>query len=97
MKRFVVAIDGLTAVQTKKISDIFRGKQGWWHWIDGFWLVTDKTNTLTAAEIRDAIGEVVPSARRIVIEITGHEAWAGYGPTKESKNMFKWIRETWVP
>lgn len=94
-KRFVVAIDGLTSQQSKQISDLFRGKYGWWHWIDGIWLVTDRSGTLNAAKIRDMIQTVRPTARQIVLEIGGPSGWAGHGPTGHGRDMFEWIRKSW--
>ena len=94
-KKFIVAVDDPTAAQKKKLSEYFKGKYGWWHWIGGFWMVTDSTGELTAAMIRDKVGELAPNTRRLVMEIKESGGWAGFGPTTESKNMFKWIRETW--
>ena len=94
-KKFIVAVDDPTAEQKKKISEFFKGNYGWWHWIDGFWMVTDPSGELTATKIRDKIGELAPNTRCMVLEVKDSGSWAGYGPSKESKNMFKWIRETW--
>ena len=98
-RRFVVAIDGLTDAQENQVSELFLEKYGWWHWIDGFWLLVDSTDELTPASIRGMIGTVKPTARRIVLEVlevSGQtSSWAGYGPTGDDHTMFKWLRETW--
>ncbi len=94
-KRFVVAVAGLTTSETKQVSNLFRDKYGWWHWIDGFWLLTDSSNTLTTKDIRDMIATVKPNSRRIVLEVSNSGDWSGHGPNSEKKDMFRWIRETW--
>ncbi|MDE0334386.1 MAG: hypothetical protein OXI64_05460 [Defluviicoccus sp.] len=94
-RRFVIAVEGLDQSQTKQVSDLFREKYGWWHWIDGFWLVTDVSGNLNAQKIRDMIGEINPNCRRMVIEVANSGSWAGYGPNTEERNMFRWIRKTW--
>lgn len=96
MKKFVVAINPLTEEQSNQITNLFRHEYGWWHWIEGFWLVVDLRDTLTAKWIRDQVQEIAPKARTLVLEVTTPTRnWAGWGPSTPEKNMFKWIRETW--
>ena len=96
MKKFVVAINPTTEEQSNQITNLFRGKYGWWHWIEGFWLVVDSGDTLTAKWIRDQLQEIAPNARTLVFEVTTPtRSWAGWGPSTPEKSMFKWIRETW--
>lgn len=94
-KHFVVAVQGLTSEEEKQLSNLFKGKCAWWHWIDGFWLLVDTSDTLDAGTIRSMIADVNSEARRIVLEVSNSGDWAGYGPTGEKNNMFRWIRETW--
>ena len=96
-KRFVIAVEDLTTQETQEISDFFKGSYGWWHWIEGFWLISDPRGELTAAEIRDIIGDIAPKKRCMVLQIKQVGGWAGFGPSNPSKDMFKWIRETWSP
>ena len=91
---FVVAVQDLTADETRKISDLFRGEYGWWHWIDGFWLVTDSSNRLSAEIIREEIGEAVGEKRRMILEVNP-ETWSGFGPKSEDNDMFSWIHRNW--
>jgi hypothetical protein len=96
MKRFVVAVEGLSESQHAELG-VFIGKNNlsWWHWIENFWLLVDLDDELTAAEIRDALNMIAPGNRKFVIEIVGNDHWAGYGPNKGDRNMFTWIHETW--
>lgn len=92
--RFIVAVDRPTAEQTRAISDLFRARYGWWHWIDGFWLLTDSTGTLNVSTIRDLLDQAAPSKRNLVIQVE-HQAWAGFGPAGPKSDMFEWIRKNW--
>lgn len=95
VRNFVVAVDNLTSEETKKINELFQGTYGWWHWIDGFWIVYDSLDRLSAASIRDQLGNVVGEKRRIVLEVTPGE-WAGFGPNSEDSNMFPWMHKNWI-
>ncbi len=94
-KRFLVAVSSVTSSDQEKINDLFRDKYGWWHWIDGFWLVIDSKGELTPEVISNMINDAKPNARRLVMEINDWESWFGYGPNSEEKNMFRWLKETW--
>jgi hypothetical protein len=95
MRKFIVAISPTTPEQSRQISDLFKSRYGWWHWIDGFWLVTDRSDTLTCSQIRDMLSQVAPQSRKLVLDASSGNAWAGFGPTGDDSNMFKWIRNTW--
>ncbi len=95
-KKFVIAASPLTQEQSERITSLFRDRFGWWHWINGFWLVTDSSGTQTAAAIRDSLDEIAPGVRKLVLDVTGAgNSWAGFGPKGEKQDMFKWIRGTW--
>ncbi len=96
MRKFVVAAAPLTPTESKAVTDLFRERYKWWHWIDGLWLVKDESDSLTVAAIRDLIMAAAPKARTMVLDVTGSgNTWSGFGPSSPTKNMFKWIRETW--
>jgi hypothetical protein len=42
------------------------------------------------------VRECMPSTRCLVLQSNQslHD-WSGFGPTKEGRDMFKWIRENW--
>lgn len=93
-KKFIVAASPLTQIESKEISKLFKGKYGWWHWIDDFWLVTDSTGQLNASSIRDQIIGIAPSARVMVLDVQGY-IWAGHGPNSREENMFTWMWDNW--
>jgi hypothetical protein len=93
-KRFVVLAGPLDEVASNKITKLFRGEFGWWHWIDGAWLLTDAKGHNTVTTIRERIKAEVPGIRILVLDADS-SAWAGSGPRTENRSMFRWIRETW--
>ena len=95
MRKFVIAVDEPTREQTRAISDIFRGKSfGWWHWIAGFWLVSDATDTLTAAWIRTRVHDAAPLCRNTILQVSP-EDWSSFGPAGARHDMGAWLRNTW--
>lgn len=96
-KRFVVALNS----NTKEQNDVFKeyikaNGYGWWYWIDGFWLLTDRNGNLTAKKLREDLGEIYPGVRLLVLELrSGDDTWSGHGPKQEGRNMFAWLRRNW--
>ena len=95
MKKFAFAIKNLSYEQEKAINEYFDGTYGWWHWFDGFWLITDASNTLTTSSINETIGNIAPEKWRMVVEVGDSNNWSGYGPNGEEKNMFEWLEDSW--
>lgn len=96
-RRYVVAIDELSSAQRQQfLSYVKEAGFGWWHWIGDFWLLTKTGEPISAADLRDKILEISPGKRCIVMEVKEAGRWAGFGPSGASKNMFNWIRETWL-
>jgi hypothetical protein len=95
MKRFVIAAKTSTSSDAIKISDLFRPRFAWWHWIDNVWLVVDKKDQLTPQTIRDMIGVAVPGTHLIVLQVESGGTWSGFGLKTPTKDMFKWIKEHW--
>src|SRR5688572_20483209 len=93
MKHFVVGLSNVDVVQSLRISEAFKSKHGWWHWIDNLWLVVDPYDTTTCEAIRDELQKIAPRARKIVLEVVP-VTWAGAGP-REPQDMFQWIRDEW--
>jgi len=96
-KRFVIALDSHTEAQNLLLKEyINKGGYGWWHWINGFWLLTDPLGKLNAQELRRDLSEIYPSVRMMVLELQGSsDTWAGFGPNSAEKNMFDWMRDNW--
>ncbi|MGR3914913.1 MAG: hypothetical protein OD918_10460 [Gammaproteobacteria bacterium] len=96
--RFIVGANPVAAEEKKSIRNWLDGKFAWWSWIDGFWLIKDSRDTLTASEILDRFHDLAPNAHIMVVQVPPGGTWAGYGPGS-SKNpqydMFNWIRGTW--
>lgn len=97
MRLFVVGANPLTKQEEKRFQDWAGAWAGWWHWIDGFWMVVDQTGILTATQIRDALYAISPTATTFVLEVSAVEDWAGLGPVDEGKAMFPWIERYVTP
>lgn len=95
--KIVALIDSMTVEQDKKFIDFLSAKKwGYWHWIDGAWLVTSVTRDPRAPEtIRDQIQTIAPGKHSLIFEVSSTANWAGFGPNAEKKNMFKWIKDNW--
>jgi hypothetical protein len=96
-KRFVVCVNSATNEQNKQFKEFIRENGlGWWHWLRNVWLLSDSKGKFSAAEIRDQLGRNYPGVYSLVLELRGDDdTWSGFGPKKEGKNMFKWIRDNW--
>lgn len=97
MSRFVIGANPLTNPEKEEIRSWLweTCDCSWWSWIDGFWLVEDSRNALTAAEINSRIHRVAPNARIMVLELAPGGTWAGHGPgsqTNPKHNMFHWFK-----
>jgi len=95
-RRFLVAAQGLSNDQQSKFTEYTKSNGfGWWHWIDNFWLLTVfGHDEITTEVIRDALIDIAPGARSIVMEIVQDKDWSGNGVV--GKEMFKWMRDTWA-
>lgn len=93
-RRYIVAVSGLTKDDEKLFLDFLKEKKlAWWHWIDGFWLLLDRRDAVSAVSLRDKLHELSSSRRSLVLEVGEDVTWAGFGPSKQG--MFRWIKETW--
>lgn len=73
---------------------------GYWHWIDGSWLLVDSRNRegLHTA-IRDKLLEIAPGKNSFVAAVETSKEWAGFGPSDKQdteKNMFHWLHKNWA-
>ena len=98
-KRFVICINATITVEQNRTFIYFLNSKGvaWWHWLSGTWLVDDPLGTLNSETIRDIAQSIFPGIYNLVLEFRedGTDGWHGYGPAKEPKSMFPWIRENW--
>jgi hypothetical protein len=94
VKRFFVSTDPMGAKQERELKDKL-GHVGWWHWLPNFWLITDRSESLTAGRIRDYIHELDSSVRAIVMEISCEDWAALTKPDSEGRDMAAWLNDTW--
>lgn len=96
-KRFIILLDSTDDAQNKALIEwIKENKLGWWHWFQNSWLLASHSGNWTAGKIRDKLCEFFPGANILVFELNeGEGSWSGFGPTKEPKDMFGWLRKNW--
>ncbi len=96
-KKFIVAINSTTDEQLIEIKKFVRSNGfGWWSWLSNFWLLTSNNENTTAKYLRDELRKICPDTRMMIIEMNKDgDTWSGFGPKSESKDMFKWMHETW--
>lgn len=96
-KRFVVCLNSSTNEQNEKFKEFIKeSRLGWWHWLSNSWLLVDSKGQCTASSLRDQLNRNYPGIHSLVLELRGDDdTWAGFGPSGEDKNMFKWIKENW--
>ncbi len=95
-KRFIALIQIMTADQDKAFVDYLGAKGlGYWHWIDGGWLIDSDDDEITAEAIRDKVMEIAPGKYTVVLPVEARHGWAGFGPNADDRNMFTWIKQSW--
>jgi hypothetical protein len=96
-KRFIIALKGGTAAQDSAFTEfIKKAGVGWWHWIPSVWLVADTRGAWSAAELRNKLREYYPGVHSLVIELRpDDDTWSGFGPAREERNMFNWLKQNW--
>jgi hypothetical protein len=97
-KRFIVLIDSSDREKDKTFLNFLKDskKFGYWHWLDGSWLLTTSFD-VGCSEIRDKIKEIYPNVNNVVLEFKadGTDTWSGFGPNTEKSDMFRWLRDGW--
>ena len=92
---FIIGIDPITKEHFLAIEAWVKEKDvGWWHWIDGMWLIVSSDPTLSVTSIRDQLKEVANGVTNLVVEIDPI-TWSGFGPESEQRNMFTWLHKYW--
>ncbi len=95
-RRFVIAVDALNTEQEERFREYINAKGAWWHWIDNFWLMTTKSQTVSAEQIRDKIQEIKPTVRVVVFEFPEDITWAASASKNAlGKKLADWIRSPW--
>ena len=95
-RHFIIGMDSVKSDQTKAISAWLNEHGcGWWHWVDGMWLIDSDSDELDVVTVRDKICEIAPGVNNLVLEVDP-DSWAGYGPQSEKRDMFKWLKDSWI-
>ena len=95
--KIIALVAAMAGEEDKKFIQYLESKgYGYWHWIDGAWLITtigNDSSQITA--IRDEIQKIAPGKYSYVFEVDVKPGWAGFGPNSTDKNMFSWIKTEW--
>jgi hypothetical protein len=97
MNKIIALVEEMSAEQDKKFIDFLKSKGwGYWHWIEGSWLITaDDWDKDVPPLIRDELQKIATGKHSMVFEVSGIGTWSGFGPSGDQHNMFKWIRDEW--
>jgi len=99
MKRFVILLNHVTEAQNAEFKKfVTESSLGYWHWLPNNWLLFTRQDNpaISAAALRDKVGEYYPGVRCLVLELNKDgDTWAGHGPNRKERNMFTWIHKNW--
>lgn len=97
-RRFVIAVNGLTAANEKAMQHYLLERGFWWHWISNIWLFVTRDEKLAALEINEKIVSLQsdPALRILVMEIPEDITWVTYGnKNKKNQDMSDWLKTVW--
>ena len=95
-KKFVVSVEGLSVEEQILLRDfIVKDASGWWHMIEGIWLVVAVTDRLTVSNIRNEIMNISKASKMLVLEVSPI-TWAALGPESEDHSFSRWVKEYWT-
>ncbi|HTT81237.1 MAG TPA: hypothetical protein VMF86_16315 [Stellaceae bacterium] len=94
-RRFVIAVDGLDESENDRLRGYLESRGQWWNWISNFWLFVTDDPTVAAEDLRDYVGSINNLARSIILEFDEDVTWAGKGPHRNEKDMFRWLHTAW--
>ena len=91
-RRFVILVGDIASADQDKLSAWLKTtSHGWWHHIPYSWLVHTYDTSLTAAELRNAVRAVLPTADVLVLSIESSSNWAAFG----RPSMTAWLNDSW--
>lgn len=92
-RRFVISAMEISTEDEKNFIEYLRtNRLGWWHWLNNFWLIVDKHDNITAANLRDELKKYSGFRRGIVMQVE-KVTWAGF---RDDPKMFDWVKSTWM-
>lgn len=92
MKYFVVAVNELEQPQREAIERHLADPNlfGFWHWMRDFWLLNTFDDTQSAAQVRDTLTKIAPTANIVVFQVQPRD-WAAHA----NESWFAWLNEQW--
>ncbi|OOF38986.1 hypothetical protein BKK50_11185 [Rodentibacter rarus] len=92
VKKFIILVDeDFNKEQRNAITNFFKGKYAYWHWIGNVWLITTKNETDTVNTIRDELIKLTNRGAILVINASESSGWAAFG----QKKKFTWMHNSW--
>ena len=96
MTRYMAAVDGMTNLDDAAFMEFLKEKNvDWWHWLPGVWMMISDDDKISTEVIRDKLRDITGRKHSVIIEVSEHGDWSGFGPTTTEKNMFKWLHDKW--
>ncbi|RDE92892.1 hypothetical protein DPW01_01085 [Aggregatibacter aphrophilus] len=90
-KRFIVLIDeDFTKEQRNRLTQYFKGKFGYWHWIGNAWLLSTSRDSDTSTSIRDELRNILNKGLILVLDMSNNN-WAAFGDKKKTE----WFHKNW--
>jgi len=93
----IAAIDESPKENEKVFRDYLKSRGfGWWHWINGFWIL-NATTDYEPKNLSDDLQRFFPDIRHFTTVIHENNPWFGLGPIGENQNMFDWLDKNLSP
>lgn len=94
MKKFILAVEGLSNETAKELVSIFeKNNLGYWHYVGDLWLIYAKHDTkINASWIRDEVGKLGKNNCFAMEVPDGYMGWAARSP----KNSHEWLHTYWA-
>ena len=89
MHKFIVAIKLDYKEEDKFVQYLKKEGMGWWHRVDGFWMISTHKSDITVNTIRTVLTEISKNTS-IVIKVE-NKGWSGFGLPDD----FDWMKDNW--
>lgn len=96
MKRYLIAVEGLTSENEARLRRYLNSNGEWWHWVANVWLLsTPDSSSLTASSISNCLDEL-GRTKYLVLEVLTDGDHVTKGPRAENgARMGDWLRAVW--